>query len=205
MAEQASTPVPTLTSTTETVANTAENTGGDPSQAVSSAKGENAVSTSNTEGTAKTFTQDEVDALIKSRLEREKKGMPTKEELKAFKAYQDSQKTAEQLAADKLAAIEAEKSDAVKKSAVLEAKVTAFSKGVKAEAVEDVIALAMSKVSDDTDIGAAIDIVVKKYPSFCGAAADKGITTGVNFSGADNTNVDGVTAAFLAKNPGMKI
>ena len=49
--------------------------------------------------TGKTFTQDEVNALIESRLARAKKQMPAKEELDAFKTWKESQKTeAERLA-----------------------------------------------------------------------------------------------------------
>lgn len=47
----------------------------------------------------KTFTQDEVDHLIESRLARAKKQMPSKEEIEAFKQWKEGQKTeAERLA-----------------------------------------------------------------------------------------------------------
>lgn len=47
----------------------------------------------------KTFTQNEVNELIESRLARAKKQMPSKEELESFKQWKDSQKTeAEKLA-----------------------------------------------------------------------------------------------------------
>lgn len=46
-----------------------------------------------TESGSKTFTQDEVNALIESRLARAKKQMPTREDLEAFKAWKDSQKS----------------------------------------------------------------------------------------------------------------
>lgn len=45
----------------------------------------------------KTFTQEDVDKIVKDRL----KKMPSKEELKAFKDWQESQKTAEQKQAEK--------------------------------------------------------------------------------------------------------
>lgn len=43
--------------------------------------------------TGKTFTQDEVDHLIESRLARAKKQMPSKEELEAFKQWKEGQKS----------------------------------------------------------------------------------------------------------------
>lgn len=76
------------------------------------------------------------------------------------------------------------------------------------EAVDDVIALAMNKVDDNTPIDKAIDAVIAKYPSFCSAKSEnpKGITTGVSFgNGGGGSQLSGVEAAFLAKNPGLKI
>lgn len=183
-------------STTET------NSGGDPSQPVSP---QDKKGTSTNEGAEKTFTQKELDDIVKQRLDRAKKDMPSKEEMDAFHKWQDSQKTAEQLSAEKITAAENGRTEAVKRAEAAEAKCTAYSKGVKAEAVDDVIALAMSKVNDDTDINAAIEAVVKKYPSFCDAAETKSsITTGVSFNGSPNDR-DGVTAAFLKRNPSIKI
>ena len=63
----------TSTSATAPAGNAAENNGGDPKQAVSSATGENAVSTPDTAQAEKTFTQAEVDKMIKDKLAREKK------------------------------------------------------------------------------------------------------------------------------------
>ena len=91
---------------------------------------------------------------------------------------------------------------AVTPSRVCELK---YSKGVTAEAVDDVIALAMAKVSDDMPIEKAIDAVISKYPSFCSAkSAPQGVTTGVSF-GNGGKQPSGVEAAFLAKNPNIKI
>ena len=196
--------VSTNTTVTETN-NKVENSGGDPKQAVSPKQDEKAVSTN--EGAEKTFTQAEVDTIVKQRLERAAKGQPTKEEMEAFKKWQDSQKTAEQLSAEKISAAESGKAEAEKRAAAAEAKCCAYSKGVRAEAVDDVIALAMAKVNDDTPIEKAIDAVIAKYPSFCSAKSEqpKGITTGVSFGNGSGTQLSGVEAAFLAKNPGIKI
>ena len=195
----------TNTTVTETI-NKAENNGGDPKQAVSPKQDEKAVSTN--EGAEKTFTQAELDEIVKQRLERQKKGQPTKEEMDAFHKWQDSQKTAEQLSAEKISAAQTAASEAEKRAAAAEAKCCAFSKGVSKEAVDDVIALAMNKVDDNTPIDKAIDAVIAKYPSFCSAKSEapKGITTGVSFgNGGGGAQMSGVEAAFLAKNPGLKI
>ena len=116
----------------------------------------------------KIFTQADVDKLIKERLAREKKGQPSKEELKAFKEWQDNQKTNEQKNAEKITAAETKVKEAEAKANALEAKVSALSKGVKADSVDDVVTLAKAMVDDDTPIDKAIDKVLKKYPSFKG-------------------------------------
>lgn len=157
---------------------------------------------------AKTFTQDEVNDLIKSRLERERKGLPGKDELAAFHKWQDEQKSAEQKSAEAIK-VQSDRADAAeKKVAALEAKLLAASKGVKPDAADDVVALASLKVSDDMPLEKAIDEVLKKYPQatlapqFAGTSAPA--TTGVP-GGNGGASCSGVEAAFLAKNPGIKI
>ena len=181
------------------------NNGGDPTQPVSP-QGEKGVSTPEGVQAEKTFTQKELDEIVKQRLERQKKGQPTKEEMDAFHKWQDSQKTAEQLSAEKISAAESRAADAEKKAAAAEAKAYAYSKGVNAVAVDDVIALAIPKVDDNTTMEKAIEAVIAKYPSFCSAKSEapKGITTGVSFGNGGGSQLSGVEAAFYAKNPDLK-
>ena len=191
--------------TTVTETNKAENSGGDPTQAVNP-KGEKAVSTPEPEQAAKTFTQAELDAIVKQRLERQAKGQPSKEEMDAFRKWQDSQKTAEQLSAEKISAAENGKAEAERRAQAAEAKCLAFSKGVSKEAVEDVIALAMNKVDDNTPIDKAIEAVIAKYPSFCSAKSEtpNGITTGVSFNKGGDSQMSGVERRFYEKNPDLR-
>lgn len=165
--------------------------------------GDPTTSTPDSVQAAKTFTQDEVNDLIKSRLERERKGLPGKDELAAFHKWQDDQKSVEQKSAEAIRA-ETDRADAAeKKVAALEAKLLAASKGVKPDAADDVVALAQLKVSDDMPLEKAIDEVLKKYPQFAGTSAPAA-TTGVS-GGNSGASCSGVEAAFLAKNPGIKI
>lgn len=84
------------------------------------------------QGAAKTFTQDEVNDLIKARLERERKGQPSKEDLAAFHKWQDDQKSAEQKSAEAIK-VQSDRADAAeKKAAALEAKLLGHVKGRKA-------------------------------------------------------------------------
>lgn len=139
----------------------------------------------------KTFTQADVDKLIKNRLAREKKGQPSKEELKAFKEWQETQKTTEEKNAEKITAAETKVKEAEARATALEAKVSALSKGVKADSVDDVVTLAKAMVDDDTPIDKAIDKVLKKYPSFKGEQqSNKGFKVGSGGDGGSSKNTD---------------
>lgn len=148
----------------------------------------------------KTFTQKELDDIVKQRLDRAKKDMPSKEELKAYRDWKDSQKTAEQKAADDLAAANSAKEAVEREKQALEIKVACLSKGVLPEAAEDVIALAARLTDDNTTIEKAVDKVLEKYPAFLGKPPKK-VTTGVktgdtsDSSGASaNSFIDAVRA-----------
>ncbi len=140
----------------------------------------------------KTFTQKELDDIVRQRLDRAKKDMPSKEELKAYREWKDSQKTAEQKAADDLAAANSAKETAEREKQALEIKVACLSKGVLPEAAEDVIALAARLTDDDTPIEKAVDKVLEKYPSFLGRPPKK-TTTGVKTG--DTSDSSGTSAS----------
>ena len=55
--------------------------------------GENTVIKQETETTARRFTQEEVNEIVKSRLERERKNLPSKEELQRFNEWKKEQQT----------------------------------------------------------------------------------------------------------------
>lgn len=175
------------TTVTETK-NMAENSGGDPKGDADKA---DAVSTPETEQAEKTFTQKELDEIVKQRLDRAKKDMPSKDELKAFREWKDSQKTAEQKAAEQLAEVAAARDSAEREKNRLEIKVSCLAKGVDVEAVDDVIALAERFIDDDTTIEKAVEKVLEKYPSFRSAVKVPGITTGVKTTVSEKSPVSG--------------
>jgi len=116
----------------------------------------------------KTFTQADVDKLVKDRIAREKKGQLSKEEIKAYQDWKESQKTEDQKKNDAVTNAEKAKQVAEDKAANLEAKVTCLSKGVGATSVDDVVVLAKAMVSEEVTIEQAIDKVLEKYPHFKG-------------------------------------
>ncbi len=150
----------------------------------------------------KTFTQKELDEIVKQKLDRAKKDMPTKDELKAYREWRDSQKTAEQKAADDIAAANSAKEAAEKEKQRLEIKVACLSKGVPAEAADDVIALASRLADENTTIEKAVEKVLEKYPAFKGAENKApGITTGVrtgNFSDSSGAKANSLIETMRA-------
>ena len=177
----------TNTNATETK-NMAENSGGDPK---GDAEKADAVSTPESEQAEKTFTQKELDDIVKQRLDRAKKDMPSKDELKAFREWKDSQKTAEQKAAEQLAEVAAARDSAEREKSRLEIKVSCLAKGVPADAADDVIALAERFIDDDTTIEKAVEKVLEKYPSFRSAVKVPGITTGTKTIVSEKSPVSG--------------
>ena len=151
----------------------------------------------------KTFTQAEVDNLIKERLKREKKGQPSKEELKAFKEWQESQKTEEEKKNDKLAEAEKKAKDSEAKASNLELKLKCFEAGVSKDSVDDVVALAKAYVNEDTSIEEAIATIVKKYPQFK-ESEDKGGSWGQKHNNSSK-KISGVEEAFRKMNRHLKL
>ena len=117
---------------------------------------------------AKTFTQEELDKIVKERVARAKKDQPSKEELEAFKQWQESQKTEEKKKNEALTNAETARVAAEERALLAETKVTCLSKGVVATSIDDVVILAKAMVNDDLTMEQAIDKVLEKYPSFKG-------------------------------------
>lgn len=146
----------------------------------------------------KTFTQADVDKLIQDRIAREKKNQLSKEELKAYNEWKESQKTEEEKKNEALTNAEKARLAAEEKATALEAKVTCLSKGVIATSVDDVVTLAKAMVTDELTIEQAIDKVLEKYPSFKGEQQEQ--NTGFKIgAGAEQTkgNANDALAAIF--------
>ncbi|NGT69320.1 hypothetical protein [Clostridium perfringens] len=147
----------------------------------------------------KTFTQEEVNRMIKDRVAREKKGQLSKEELKAYQDWKESQKTEAQKQSEALTNAEKAKQDAEERANTLEAKVTCLSKGVLADNVDDVVILAKAMVSNDITMDQAVDKVLEKYPSFKGVQQQeesKGFKIGAGYEGQKENVNDALSRAF---------
>ncbi len=150
----------------------------------------------------KTFTQADVDRLIQERVAREKKNQLSKDELKAYNEWKESQKTDEEKKNEALTNAENARIAAEEKANNLEAKVTCLSKGVIATSVDDVVILAKAMVTDEITIEKAIDKVLEKYPSFKGEAklqeeeTQKGFKIGAGAENLKGNANDALAAIF---------
>ena len=96
-------------------------------------------------------------------------------------------------------------------------KVLCYDHDIAKEYVKEAIAIAKAYVDEDTDMDEALEMVVKKFPQFVKGYdskkkdsdedEDEGNNKGAWGQRQKGTNkkIDAVEAAFLAKNPGLKI
>lgn len=80
-----------------------------------------------------------------------------------FKAFVESQKTEDQKNAEKDAEAARKQQEAEKRAVMAETKAEAMMLGIKSQYVEDAVALAMSKMSDDTDLKTVLNELKEKY------------------------------------------
>ena len=89
-----------------------------------------------------------------------------KDGLAKFREWQESQKTEQEKQQEKLQELQTNNETLASENANLKAQLAAVKQGVKADSVEDVIALAERLVNDETTIDDAIKQVIEKYPQF---------------------------------------
>lgn len=173
----------------------------------------------------KTFTQEDVNALLKKEKESAKKALlkelgvedakSAKEGLAKYKEILEKDKTETQKAQDTANAAEKAKQEAEKRALLAEAKVEVLSAGCKPEYLEDVITLALKKVSDDKDLQTVVKEMKEesKYSAFFGesdsGSGDKGTGGGAGFKRKEGSDKKGGLGSRLgaqvanntAKNP----
>lgn len=156
----------------------------------------------------KTFTQDEVNRMMTREKQQGKNsvlnalGFKTEEEAKSafnlLKALQDSQKSeADKLEESKNTAVQ-EKANAEQRAAIAEAKLSCIVNGVDKEAVDDVLVIAMSKVTDDKPLDTVLGEMKNeaRYSSFFGnsnnnqSGGNTGRTPMNNNNGGNDNSAD---------------
>lgn len=147
----------------------------------------------------KTYTQDEVNSLLKKEKEKYQKKMPSKERLEALEKYEESQKTAEQKQAEKETKYQKALSDLEEKNnyiAVLES-------GVSKED-SDYVLFKVSKM--EGDFIENLDEFLKSNPKYLNTRKETdesdNKTDGVSVKNNNGSKKDsGVTAILKQKHP----
>lgn len=155
--------------------------------------------TSGSGSTEKTFTQKQVSSMM-AKEKRQGRDAAFKEMgidpndskmVNMFKAFIQSQKTDEQKANEEAAAQAAKIAEAEHRAMVAEAKAEAMQLGVLPQYADDAVILALSKMSDDTDLKSIIGELKTKYPVWfdaSNAGADGKNATGQKGTGASVNN-----------------
>lgn len=129
----------------------------------------------------KTFTQDQVTKMM-TREKNQGRNAVYKElgidpkdtkTVNMFKAFIESQKTEEQKAAEKETENQNKVNEAEQRALVAEAKAEAMMLGVKTQYVEDVVTLALAKMTEDSDIKTIIGEFKTKYPVWFGESSEE--------------------------------
>lgn len=110
----------------------------------------------------KTFTQEDLNRVGKQEKESGKKAAyralgfedekSAKEEMKVYKEWKDSQKTEQEKQTEALSEANKKASQAEQRALRAEAKVAALTLGANPEGLDDLITLALTKVTDDKDL-----------------------------------------------------
>lgn len=130
--------------------------------------------------TGKTFTQDQVTRMMTREKNQGRNavykelGIDPKDSkaIASLKALIDSQKTDEQKAAEKESENQAKMNEAEQRAQVAEAKAEAMMLGVKTQYVDDVVTLALAKMTEDSDIKTIIGEFKTKYPVWFGESSE---------------------------------
>lgn len=129
---------------------------------------------------SKTFTQEQVSRMM-TREKNQGRSAALKElgidpkdskMVAMVKALINSQKTDEQKAAEKDAENQAKMNEAEQRAQVAEAKAEVMMLGVKTQYVEDVVTLALAKMTEDSDLKTIIGEFKTKYPVWFGESED---------------------------------
>lgn len=150
----------------------------------------------NSDDVVKTFTQDELDAIVKERLAKAKKGIPSKEELAKYNEWVESQKT-QQDKYDELVKKDSEKDTTIsnlqKENLVLKAGITD----------NDEIEFIVYKVGKmEGDFEENLKTYLADNPKFNKKQETK--ATGVETKTSSVTKDDGVLAILKAKHPDIE-
>lgn len=124
----------------------------------------------------KTFSQEDVNNIASRETKKAQEKLfkdlgiedfkSAKEGMKKFQEWQEAQKSEADKQTEKLTNLEKSHADVESEKETYKAQINAFKAGVNADSVEDVVTLAKTLVTKETDMDAAIQQVIEKYPHF---------------------------------------
>ena len=144
----------------------------------------------------KKFTQDEVNNIVKERLAKEKKGIPSKEELAEYNKWKESQKTQE----DKYNELVQKKNEDSLKISSLEKENLVLKSGITDSDEVEFIVYKVGKM--DGDFEENLKQYLTDNPKFNKKTEMK--ATGVENKSTNVATDDGVTAILKAKYPDIE-
>lgn len=164
----------------------------------------------------KTFTQAQVTRMMSKEKKQGKNsvykelGIDPKDTkmIAMFKAFVNSQKSDEDVAAENKAENDAKLAEAERKALTAELKAEAMMMGVKTQYVEDIVTLAMSKMTDeDADAKVIMGEFKKKYPAWFGEGSDEddSESTGKKGTGSSVSNKDKNNKGGKSKSLGARL
>ena len=164
----------------------------------------------------KTFTQAQVTRMMSKEKKQGKNsvykelGIDPKDTkmIAMFKAFVNSQKSDEDVAAENKAENDAKLAEAERKALTAELKAEAMMMGVKTQYVEDIVTLAMSKMTDENaDAKVIMGEFKKKYPVWFGEGSDEddSESTGKKGTGSSVSNKDKNNKGGKGKSLGARL
>jgi hypothetical protein len=169
-------------------------------------------------GSEKTFTQEQVNKMMTKEKNQGRNSVYKElginpKDTKAIamvKALINSQKSDEEKAAEKESEDESRISEAEQRAAFAEAKAEAMMLGVKTQYVEDVVTLALAKMTEDADLKTLIGEFKTKYPVWFGESEeddkdDKKSKTGQKGTGSSIKNAEKAKKGEEAKGLGARL
>lgn len=198
--------------------NTNQNTNTQDAQNTNTNQQQQNTNTNQQQQNERTFTQAEVNAMMAREKNDGRRSVlaelglgddleAAKKSVEGYNKYLEAQKTEAEKQAEAIQKANKASEDAMARAAKAEAKLTAISKGVKSDVVEDVVVIALQKVSKDKSLETVLDEMSKNeaYASFFTTNTSNtntvnrkvGTGTGVN-NGSNRTNSNGTGAGTLS-------
>ena len=156
-------------------------------------KVDSGTTTENVGAEVKTFTQEELDNIVKERLARVEKKLPSKEELTKFNEWKESQKTEAEKQAEVLKEIEQyklEKEQIARENILLK-------QGVKQDDL-DYVAFKVSKMEGEFEEN--LKLFLQSNPKFIETKEEVKQTTGIKSTGITQKD-DGVVSILKQRHP----